>query len=356
MDRREFLASTTAAASAGVSLASTASAAPAASAASSPLVQNGRFLRLALPRSIETLDTGTAAHRLAHRLAIALGGARIDILTVETSGADAVRSGAADFYYGFEGDHAHLHPAFAAVGGMPLGEHMAAMHHYAWLVAGDGGDAWDDLSAAYGLKAFAAGHTGPSQGLYSEHMLDGTDDLRGLRVACHGLALDVVAALGAKPVAIDRLPPDGGSIAALGIDALETFGEPAAAIAHWRHLSGLMPEGLTYALGMRRDLWAAMTGAEQLAVEAIAGDEFVRSLANASIRSAALARVGQLRRWPVATAMSRDIAAAIEAASAATLDRLAAVDPLSARLIASYRAFRSNVTAGAPERPDPIIA
>lgn len=348
MDRREFLTTTGMAAAAGVGAAGPALAATEAASVAAPHIATPRpGLRLALSASVETLELGAAARSLAHRVAAALGAEiKIDVVRVETSGADAVRAGEADFYYGFESHHAHLHPAFAAVGGMPLGEHMDPMHHYAWLIAGDGGEAWDDLSGAHGIKAFAAGHTGASQGLYSERILENAADLAGLRIACDGLARDVVAALGAAPVAIGRGTIDG-SIAAHGIDAIETLGIPSAAVAHWRHLSGLMPGGMMVALGMRRDLWAGLSKGQQIAVEAIAGEAFARSLAQSALHHAAVARVGRMRRWPVATAMSHDLEAAIEAASRETLDRLAATDPLSGRIVASYRAFRSTVSAGA---------
>lgn len=346
MDRREFLTSTGMAAAAGVGAAAPALATGEAVASAAPGTATPRqTLRLALQASAETSETGAAAHLLARRVATALDDdIRIDVVRVETSGADAVRSGIADFYYGFESHHAHLHPAFAALGGMPLGEHMDPIHHYAWLMAGDGGDAWDELSGIYGIKAFAAGHTGASQGLDSERILERAADLQGLRIACDGLARDVVAALGAEPVAIDWRTIDG-SISALGIDAIETLGVPNAAVAHWRHGTGLMPGGMMAALGMRRGLWAGLSSRQQIAVEAIAGEAFARSLAQASLHEATVARISEVRRWPVATAMPHDLVAAIEAASRQTLDRLAGTDPLSGRIVASYRSFRSTVSA-----------
>lgn len=350
MDRREFLTSTGMAAAAGVGGAAPAIDATDAAATPSPhIAVPQKPLRLALPQSIETLDTGAAAHLLAHRISTALGEhVKIDVVSVATSGAEAVRSGAADLYYGIESDHAGLHPAFAAFAGMPLGEQMDALHHYAWLMAGDGGEAWDELSASFGIKALAAGHTGASQGLYSERILETAADLRGLRIACHGLARDVVAALGAEPVSISRHLP-GGSIFALGIDAIETLGVPSTAVAHWRHGSGLTPGGMTYALGMSRDLWAGWTRAQQIVVEGIAGEAFARSLAQAAIHRATVTRLGRLRRWPIATAMDEQLEAAIEVASRQTLDHLAATDSLSGRIVASYRAFRSATSAGAAE-------
>lgn len=342
MDRREFLASTgvAAAATAGIAAPAAADLAADKQLPTAPHIATGaRVLRLALPQPIETLETGMAARRLAHRLQTSLGGdVRVDVVAVSESGAAAVLSGAADFYYGLESAHAHLHPAFALFAAMPTGEHLDPVSHAAWLAAGDGAELFDELSGEFGLKAFAAGHTGSSAGFFAERIIETAGDCKGMRVACHGLARDVATSLGMSVVDVPEAALDG-ALFAIGLDAAEPLSS-SAAVAHWRYQPGLTAGGTTFSLGLRGDTFAGLSRREQGIIESVAAEARGHSLALAAVRHASMARAAALRRWPISMAASPALHADIVRASTDAVDRIAAIDPLSGRIVESHRAFR----------------
>lgn len=339
MDRREFLTSTGGIAAAGAGLA--APLAAAASPSSPQIASSSRSLRIAVPQSIETLATGMAARRIAHRLQAALPDETlVDVVSVRGTGLDAIRAGEADAYYGLESDHAHLHPAFALFSGMPTGEHLGACEHDAWLVAAGGGELWQELSASLGLRAFAAGHTGSAAGLYSDRLVDRANDIAGMRIACRGLARGVAQHLGATVVEVDE-SAFAGAIHALSLDAAEPLTMSSQAVAQWTYRPGLMAGGMTMSLGFSAERFARFSRQEQAILESAAAEARAHSLAIASLEHATIRRVGHLRRWPISTAMDLRVLAAIEASSAAVVDAIAAVDPLAGRIVASHRSFRA---------------
>jgi TRAP-type mannitol/chloroaromatic compound transport system substrate-binding protein len=351
MDRREFLkttgvaaAATTTAGGAGSIAAAASAEAPAPGEIATPAIRlGGRELVLALPVSIDTLDIGAHAEGLARRLEAALGeDTRIAVARTIETGLEAVTTGIADLYFGLENQHATYHPAFHVAAGLPIGTHLGAGAQYAWLTTGSGRELFDELSAGFGIRAFAAGTTGPSGGLFAERLIETADDLAGLRIACRGLAREVVAALGATPVAANEAELVG-ALAGRGLDAAEPLTAPAAAVAHWAFQPGLTPGGYVLTLGMRASFHDRLGRSGQAIVEGIAGAAFAAASAEAVGRQAMLAEVARFGRWPVATAMPGRLEAALGAAAVAALERVGGHDPLAARMVDSHRAFRDAV-------------
>ncbi len=339
MDRREFLTSTSvvAAASAALTVPAVSSAAPTAP----HVLSRPRHIRIALSRSIETLSTGMAARRLAHRLQGALGDEfRVEVVPVSGLAIDATRSGEADAYYGLEADLVGLHPAFALFAGMPRGEDMDAKSAGAWRSVAGGAELWNELSATFDLRTFAAGHTGASPGLYADKPIEDAAELKSKRVACRGLARDVVAMLGGAVVDIEESALTG-AIYALGLDAAEPLGAAPPAVAQWRFEPGLMGSGLTYSLGFAAHTFAALSRQEQVIVEAVAAEAFAHSHAISLIEQQSLRHVAAMRRWPVSTGLPGRLDADLVAASGAVVDKVASTDPLANRIVASHRQFRT---------------
>lgn len=339
MDRREFLTSTgvVAAASAGLTVPASSTAAPTAPHILSPT----RHIRIALPRSIDTLSTGMAARRLAHRLQGALGDEfRVEVVSVQGLVIDAMRAGEAEAYYGLEADLAPLHSAFSLFAGMPRGEHLYAKSAGAWLSVAGGAELWNELSAAFGLRTFAAGHTGEGAGLYADKPIEDAAELKSKRVACRGLARDVVAMLGGTVVDIEESALTG-AIYALGLDAAELLGPAPTAVAQWRYEPGLMSGGMTFSLGFAAETFARLSRQEQSIVEAVAAEALAHSHAVALLEQQSLRHVAAMRRWPASTRVSQQLDAALIAASHAVVDRIAATDPLADRIVTSHRQFRA---------------
>lgn len=347
MDRREFLkTSGVAAASATATGSATAVAAghDATSSLAAP-VSLGRAavpFVLVVPESLAHIEIMTAAHRMAARLETNFDGTRH--CTVETcveGGLEAVSTGRADAYFGLESQHTSAHPAFALLSGLPLGVHMDALMHQAWLTQGDGRDLAQALRAEHGAVAFAAFHTGQSAGLYADRLLDVAADLKGLRVAARGLAGDVLAAMGAEVSTIGDNALKG-AVAASRFDAAEPLMAPTTAVAHWSYAPGVTPAGHILTLGMRESTWSLLSPSQRFGIEGVAAEALMQSIGSARLLQATAERIDAWRRWPVHTTFTADLQRDLAAAGVAVVDALGTHDATARRLVDSLRRFRQD--------------
>jgi TRAP-type mannitol/chloroaromatic compound transport system substrate-binding protein len=355
MDRRDFLTgSAVAAAGSAVGVAALPATVEAGSVPVAPdlhaprrpapaRAHSGDGWRLAVPLSVAHPEVLTAAHRLAHGLTQVLGhGGGVQVETTGEAGLEAVMGGRADFYLGLDAAAADRHPGLHVTSGLPLGAAVPMALHLAWLTAGDGADLLEELAGRFDAVVRPAFVTGPSSGLLTDRLLDGVADFGGLRLACHGLAREVVAALGARVVEPEERAP--GALAAQGIDAVEPLIGAPIGVAHWSYQPGLLPGGVVLSLGMRAGLWSGLGPSGQAAIDGLAARTLVRSQADAEMRAATLRQVASLRRWPVATAFSPALERALAAATRSALERLAEHDALAARLVQSHTALRESVS------------
>jgi TRAP-type mannitol/chloroaromatic compound transport system substrate-binding protein len=351
MDRREFLKSTSVAAVAGSAAGATGTAtaqsatASTAELAAPAVILARREISLAVPLSLDTLEIGAGAFRLARRIETAFDNRiSINISRTDMNGFDAITSGQADLYLGLDADQAATHPGFAVLAGMPARESLNAVEQQAWQTIGSGAELRGELAQRLGIHSLIAGHTGASPGLYAERILETADDLRGLRIACRGLARDVVAELGATPVALDE-GDLRGAITAQRLDAAEPLQVPTAAVAHWSYQPGLTPGGYLLSLGLGLTFWHGLTRAEQAILEGLAAEAHAYSQAENIGRAATMRQVARFRRWPVATSTPGDLQAALDAAATRVIDRIGDHDNLARRIVDSARAFRGHEPA-----------
>jgi TRAP-type mannitol/chloroaromatic compound transport system substrate-binding protein len=346
MDRREFLKSTSVAATAAGTgtLATAAVVAPALATSSpaAPLAAGPRGFVVAVPQSLAHIEIMTAAYRLAARLQTAFAGQRtVTVTTTVESGLEAVLTGQADAYLGLDSQHATYHPGFQLISSAPIGEHLDGASHHAWLTANR--DVLVNLAADHGAVTFPAYFTGASGGLYAERLLETAADFKGAVIAARGLTAAMLAQLGAKT----EIVADSDMTAAITTGRLlaaEPLMQPTSAVAHWSFQPGLTPGGQTLSLGLRASTWAQLAPSEQVAVEGIAAAAYLQAQADAQMLAVTARRLDTLRRWPVHTAFHGGLVQDLEAASAAALDALASHDRTARQLVASYRGFRSGLT------------
>jgi TRAP-type mannitol/chloroaromatic compound transport system substrate-binding protein len=349
MDRRDFLKSSSIAASAVTvggtsaavaagSMVGSASAVPIAAAGAQPFV-------LAVPQSLAHVEVMTAAHRIAARLQTLFEGRRY--VTVETTvegGLEAVQTARADAYFGLESQHASHHTAFQLISGLPYGTELAPMMQQAWLTTGEGRDLWQALSAEHGAVAFPAFHTGLSAGLYAETILEETSDLTGKRIAARGLAADVVRALGATAVAFGDADLKG-AISAAALDGAEPLMAPTTAVAHWSFAPGLTPSGHLMTLGLRQSTWERMSPSERVGFEGVAAETLMQSHGAAQMLAATAQRIDAWRRWPVHTTFSATLQRDLQEAGRDVVASLGQQDATARLLVASLEQFRKGVTS-----------
>ncbi|MDX1666227.1 MAG: TRAP transporter substrate-binding protein [Saprospiraceae bacterium] len=111
---------------------------------------------------------------------------------------DAVRSGAADMGSGAAYYWAGKAPAAQFFASVPFG--MNAQQLTSWIVEGGGMDLWRELYADFGLVPFLGGNTGVQMGGWFNREINSVADLKGLTMRIPGLGGKVLEKAGGAPV------------------------------------------------------------------------------------------------------------------------------------------------------------
>jgi len=362
MDRRDFIKHTGVAVAAAVGTTATA-ATGAPLQMAQPHVHTGtRELRLAMPWTQNGRGGDDSARRLAQSIAdLSQGRIRVTPLAGQ-HGLETLRDGAADLYHGSGHDFVALDPVFAYFAGLPGNDGLRPTFLNAWLMAAGGQGLWDDLGAMHGLKPLLAGHTGARSSLWSARPIATASELRGLRIAVAGLGAPVAERLGAT--AMTLATPDLAAALRDGrIDAVEGGGT-ISGYASDLHLAGrhclrpgLTRNGTTMVLAVAAPLWAELSPADQIVIQAATALELNTATAETLAVSRRLreALAGHDPSVTFARA-DRDFAEATRHASAAVVAALARSSPVAARVNASYVAFRAGLPAPRRRAPTPPVA
>jgi TRAP-type mannitol/chloroaromatic compound transport system substrate-binding protein len=293
---------------------------------------------LALSSSFGAGDLpGSGADRLARRIETATDGRyRIEIVD-DRAGTELT--------YGSAHRHSGLHRAFAMFAGLPFSQGLDAAALETWLAAGGGAMLRDELAAEFGFKPLVVGHTGASAGVWAAARLERPSDLAGARVQAEGLAGDIVRDLGATPIAF--APQDMRAALADGrLQAAEWLGPLAAValglqpLAQRLYQPGFNSNGALLSLSVARPLWDGMSAADQAIFEACAAEEYHHSLTEARAHALIGSQVETPSKWPVRLGWPGRLAEAFEQAAETAVERIAAIDPASRRIVDSYQAFR----------------
>lgn len=347
MDRRTFLKST-----GGVAAAAAAAAAGTAGPGhahagdhdGSTPGSEGRLLRLAMTWPDDGKGFGDSGRRLARRIeALTAGRFRIEILETAKTGIDAVNGGEADLYHASEHQHVGLHPAFAYFAGLPTEESLSAADLDSWLVAANGQALWDELAGRFGVKAFLAGHTGPTR-LWSRAPLETLADVAGQNIQMMGLAASAVRGIGAEPVALPagdlRSALATGAVRAAehgGILAAMSAGLPEAAPRGYA--TPFNGRGTAMSLGVSKGLWESLTDADKAAFAAAAREELQTTMAEERGHREPVAIALAARFGAKPAQLGPELEDAMVRVGQAVVAHAAGHDALSGRINASYMAF-----------------
>ena len=330
MDRRAFMISTaggSAAVMAGL---------PARAAAPAPRLRpDARLLTVAVDGPDHLPGRSGSLDRMARRLAETSDG-RLGTLATSTGPADlSLVAGAA---------HVAAHPAFAVFAGLPGATALAPDHFVAWLAIGGGQMLWDDLAAAHGFKPLLVGHSGANPALWLARA-EAPRTWAGLKVATSGLAGRALAEAGAEPVAMP-LAEVAAALAEGRIDAAEAGGALTALVlgcagaARGVVEDGLHPGGRTTVLAVRHDVWESLSPADRALLELVAREEAQLGLAEQAAH-AGLAMSVARDAGVASVTLGAGLRAALDDTMAAAVADLAAFDPASGRIAASYGAFQA---------------
>ncbi|GJL94701.1 MAG: C4-dicarboxylate ABC transporter [Hyphococcus sp.] len=289
---------------------------------------------------------GTMAERTAQFITEMSGGAmRVKLfaageLVSAFESFDAVSSGAADLYHGAEYYWVGKSPAFAFFTAVPFG--MTANEIMAWTEFGGGQQLWDELSAQFNIKPFAAGNTGHQLAGWYKKEINSLEDLRGMKIRMPGLGGEVLRRVGASAVALS-----GGEIyQALqsgAIDGTEWVG-PWNDLAFGFHREakyyywpGIHEPGAQLGVGVNLGVWDDMTLQEKSIIEGACHRANHLSIAeyihhNATALDQLIEDHGvELRRMP------DDVLAALARETKIVLEETAATDDITGRIFDSYK-------------------
>ena len=308
-------------------------------------------LVMSWPKNLPGL--ATSAERLAQRISD-MSNKR---LVVKVYGAgeyvgafqvfDAVSSGTAEMGHAAAYYWRGKAPIFAVFGTVPFG--MTAQETNSWLYYGGGLELWREAYAPFNLIPFPAGNSGVQMAGWFNKEINSLADIQGLKMRIPGLGGDVFQRAGGVAV---QLPGNElyTSLQTGVIDATEWVGPyndlafGLHDIAKYYYYPGWQEPNAVLELMVNKEAYAALPSDLQHIVEVAARatnqdalDEFTAR--NMASLSTMMAEHGvELRRLP------DDVLATYREHARDVLDELATVDDLSARVVASYKAFQATVS------------
>jgi len=292
---------------------------------------------------------GTGAQRLADsitamtdgRLTVKLFGGGELVPALESF--DAVSNGTADMYHGADYYWQGKSKAFNFFTAVPFG--LTANEMDAWLYYGGGQELWDELSAGFNVKPFAAGNTGVQMGGWFNKEINGVEDYKGLKMRMPGLGGEVLRQIGGQSITL----PGGEIFPSLqsgAIDATEWVGPwndlamGFYKVTKYYYYPGFHEPGSTLSCGMNAGVWNSLNAEDKAVVQFACAAENNRMFGefNAkngdSLDTLVNEHGVQLRR------QSDEILKAIGDASGDVMAAVAASDPLSQKIYDNFLSFR----------------
>ena len=293
---------------------------------------------------------GTGANRLAQTIGHMSGGQ----LEVKVYGAgelvpamgvfDGVSGGTAEMGHASAYYWKGKHEATQFFSAVPFG--LTAQEINGWLSYGGGQELWDELYAGFGLKAFPAGNTGVQMGGWFNREINALEDFSGLVMRMPGLGGEVLRRLDAT---VQNLP--GGEIfQALktgAIDATEWVGpyndlafglHQAAKYYYW---PGWHEPGTTMEAMINRTAWEALPTDLQHIVRHACQSTNENMLAEFTTRNGVALKTLVEKHGVQLKRFSDDVLTEIGRVARDVVGEIAAKDPLSNSVYASFNAYRS---------------
>ena len=293
---------------------------------------------------------GMSAERVAERIR-ALSGGRIDI-TVYAAGEvvpafgvlEAVGNGVADIGHTASFYWQGKMPAAAFFTTVPFG--LTPSEHVAWIDAGGGQALWDELYQPFGVKPFMGGNTGVCMGGWFRREMKSLADLRGVKVRSLGLGGEVYRRLGATP---QTTPPAEilTSLQSGVLDAAEFVGPGTDIalglyrVAPFYYYPGFNKPNGTGECIVALQAWNALSDELKAIVAHACAAEANYALAEME-RLNAVALDALVKQHSVKlTAFPADLVTAARKQADDVLGELAQRSAISAKVHASYAAFRA---------------
>lgn len=294
----------------------------------------------------------------AERLAQAIGRLSDGRLTVKVFAAgelvpplecfDAVGGGTAEMAHTASLYWAGKMPAAPLYTSAPFG--LTPLEHLSWVDHGGGQALWDELYAPFGVKPFMAGNTGISMAGWFRRPVERLDDVKGLKIRIVGLGGEVWRRMGATPVALppgEVFPAFQSSV----VDAAELLAPHSDLAVGLHRVTKLYygpgfdkPNGTGEAL-VSLKAWEALPDDLRAIVATACRDEHATALGQAEWNNALALETLVGTHGVELKQMPADVVARARAVADEIVSEIAAKDPLSARVVDSWRRARVK-TAG----------
>ncbi len=326
----------------------------AVSLATPAIAQGKRELKMVTTWPKDFPGLGTAAQRLAGRISDMSGGD----LTVKVFAAgelvpafksfDAVSGGAADMYHAAEYYWQGKSKAFIFFTAVPFGLTAAEMN--AWLYHGGGQEIWDELSAGFNLKPFAAGNTGVQMGGWFNKEIHGPGDFKGLKIRMPGLGGEVLRRIGAAAVAL----PAGEIFPALqsgAIDATEWVGPwndlafGFYKVAKFYYYPGFHEPGSTISAAVNLKVWNGLSAEHQAVITSATAAENAYTLAEFNARNNDALNILRKKHGVKLRKFSDATLQVIGTAAGKVVAEAGSGDAITGKVFASMIAFRKSAIA-----------
>ncbi len=325
----------------------------------------GRVVRMATswPPSLGGLGPGAA--RVADSITRATDGR----LTVELYSAgtlvpplgvhDAAANGEIEMYHSAEYYFQGKHRGFNFFTTVPFG--LTACEQFAWIKHGGGQALWDELSAQFGVKSFAAGSTGVQMGGWFDKEITSMADFEGLTMRMPGLGGQVLAAVGANPVVL----PGGGIVEALfdkSIDATEWVGPYNDSQFGFQKLlakymfPGFHEPGTMASVGFNLEFWNSLDPQDQALIQMVTDAEqsLMTSDYNGNNGLSLTQLINEFGVQP--TRLPDDVWNALAATSQDVVAGVAEDDALAKQIYDSFEAYRQMAMAAGPVTQSEYLA
>lgn len=260
---------------------------------------------------------------------------------------DAVSNGSAQMGHGAAYYWVGKAPAAVLFTTVPFG--MTAQEMNAWIAYGGGLELWRELYEPFDVIPMACGNSGVQMGGWFNVEINTLDDLKGLVMRIPGLAGEVMQRAGAAPTTM----PASEIFTALQsgtIDATEWVGPyndlalGLHDIAKYYYYPGWHEPGATIELLVNDQAFEELPTDLQKIVEVASRainqdmlDEFM-ARNNAALKLLVEEHNVELRRLP------DEVLLRLKAISKEVMDELANKDPLTKRIVTSYREFQTEVS------------
>ncbi len=265
-------------------------------------------------------------------------------------GFDAVSQGVAEMCHGAAYYWAGKAPATQFFAGLPFG--MNAQQQNAWLYSGGGLALWEELYQPFDLVPLPAGNTGVQMGGWFNREINSIADFKGLKMRIPGLGGKVISKAGGSAVLsaggeiytnLERGVIDATEWVGPFHDKLMGFHKAAKYYYYpgWHEPGGLLELIINKSAlqSLPPDLQAIVRAAAARSNQWILSE--FESQNHAALRELVDDHGVQLRRFP------DDVIAKLKQYTDEVIADLAATDPMSKKVYASYSAFRENVASWA---------